>query len=205
MSQVTEHVKDSCAKANLEDEFSPDSKDCSAWKQLVEDNNIVVCTGTNLIAALKTNLVQLKSANLLIFDDCHRAAPGTGSEISHPYADIVSLVRWLGKEGTPEPRILGVTAAIAGTDCSDPGQLKVTISSMERAMHAKAQTSMLILTERFGCRPRQRVIRCDLEDNDPIGIDEEQAQLRQTMEGLLLRDYHFFLDCREQLIEQVSH
>ncbi|RUS80555.1 hypothetical protein EGW08_011695 [Elysia chlorotica] len=173
------------------------NKSYSLWQKLVEDNNIIVCTGANFLAALKNSLVELKNINLLIFDDCHCSVVE-----GHPYPCIVSQVKQLAVERIPEPRILGVTAAIAGTDCSDPDQLKTTISSMEYAMHAKAQTSMLILTERYGCRPQQQVIRCDLDDTDPIGISEEQSQLRQTMEGLLLSDYQFFIDSREQLIKQ---
>ncbi|GFS16252.1 endoribonuclease Dicer [Elysia marginata] len=195
-THVAEQEKDNCENTRQE---SQSCKHRSVWQQLVESNNIIVCTGTNFLEALENGFVLLKIVNLLIFDDCHHSV----SE-GHPYASIVSLVQQLDEEGIAEPRILGVTAAIAGTDCSDPDQLKITISSMESAMHAKAQTSMLILTERFGCRPRQKVIRCDLDDFDPVGIDEEQAQLRQTMEGLLLRDYHFFLDCREQLISQAG-
>ena len=197
--QSTEQEDDYYENTNGVNKSYSLSEHHSMWQKLVEDNNIIVCTGTNFFSALSSNIVQLININLLIFDDCHCSIT-----VGHPYACIVSLVRQLAEEGIPEPRILGVTAAIAGTDCSDPDHLKLTISSMESAMHAKAQTSMLILTERYGCRPQQQVIRCDLDDIDPVGISEEQAQLRQTMEGLLLRDYHFFLDCREQLIKQVS-
>ncbi|GFO41768.1 endoribonuclease dicer [Plakobranchus ocellatus] len=178
--------------------------DLSTWQQFVENNNIVVCTGAKFLAALKDNLVQLNDANLLIFDDCHRAVEREECDKPHPYADIVSLVKQMDTAGHVKPHILGVTAAIAGTDCSDPEQLRATISAMECAMHAQAQTSMLILTERFGCRPHQQVVCCDLDDVDPGGISEKQAELQQALEGILLRDYHFFLDCQEQLIKQAG-
>lgn len=164
------------------------------WHHLLQSNNILVCCGTIFLAAVQKNYVRLKNVNLLIFDECHKSVEME----RHPYAEIVGHVRTIPPD--EQPHILGVTASLAGTECSDPYKLQETIASMEKTMRAYAETSMLILSERFGCRPKESVVYCnDLE------IIDEQIKLRALLEDLLEHNYYFFNNCNICINDEVDN
>ncbi|KAH9519444.1 Endoribonuclease Dicer [Bulinus truncatus] len=182
--------------SSIEDsEKSPkEEKSLIDWHSLMDSNNILVCQGSAFLAALQNDYVHLKEVNLIVFDNCHRAVEVE----NHPYAEIVKGIKSLPM--SDQPHILGVTAAIAATDCSDPLKLKETISLMEEAMFAYAETSMLILSERFGCRPKECIIRCS--DND---LFEDHTSLNEQLEDILEQCYFFFSDCCIAVDDTVDH
>lgn len=168
--------------------------DLQEWTHLIETSNILVCHGPVFLEAVQKNYVRLKDINLLIFDDCHKSV-----EVEkHPYAEIVALVKCIPQND--QPHILGVTASVAGTECSDPFKLQETISAMEITMHAYAETSMLILSERFGCHPKESVVRCIEYE-----YDDEQMSLRTTLEDILEQNYYFFNNCQMPVNDEVDN
>ncbi|KAK6999788.1 endoribonuclease Dicer [Biomphalaria glabrata] len=169
-------------------------KSFNDWRSLMQSNNILVCLGTNFLYAIQRNYIQLKEVNLIIFDNCHNAVEVE----NHPYAAIVQGIKKLTK--SDRPHILGVTAAIAGTDCNDPEKLTRTISSMEETMFAYAETSMLILSERFGCRPKESIIRCG--DSE---LYDDHSSLKDLLEDILEQCYFFFSDCRISIDDAVDN
>nr|QOW64961.1 hypothetical protein [Lymnaea stagnalis] len=180
---------------DTQDEISGTQMSLQKWCRLVDSSSILVCSGHLFLTALCKNYIDLKEVNLLVFDNCHRAVEVE----NHPYKEIVNGIKSLPQK-SDQPHILGVTASIAGTDCSDPLKLQQTISEMEEAMFSYAETSMLILSERFGCRPKESVVQClDLE------LDDEQEVLKDTLEEMLEQNYYFFSDCRIAVDETVDN
>ncbi|CAL1533205.1 unnamed protein product, partial [Lymnaea stagnalis] len=180
---------------DTQDEISGTQMSLQKWCLLVDSSSILVCSGHLFLTALCKNYIDLKEVNLLVFDNCHRAVEVE----NHPYKEIVNGIKSLPQK-SDQPHILGVTASIAGTDCSDPLKLQQTISEMEEAMFSYAETSMLILSERFGCRPKESVVQClDLE------LDDEQEVLKDTLEEMLEQNYYFFSDCRIAVDETVDN
>ncbi|XP_012942349.1 endoribonuclease Dicer [Aplysia californica] len=163
------------------------------WREAMEINSILVCHGPVFRDALRHAFVKPTDVHLLIFDDCHRSVEVD----NHCYADIVSEVKILPDE--VQPHILGLTASIAGTECSNPGKLKETVHRMENTMNAYAETSMLILSERYGCRPKESIVKCKGED------DESQVLLQELLEDILEEHYIFFTNCRIAVDEQTDH
>ncbi|XP_059142137.1 endoribonuclease Dicer-like isoform X2 [Physella acuta] len=178
---------------SMENALGMEEQKLNEWRLLVENSNILLCRGSLFLSLLQKNLISLSEVNLLIFDDCHKSVEGK----DHPYVEIVKKVVAMPEGG--QPHILGVTSSIAGTECSDPVQLNRTISDMESALHAYAETSMLILSERFGCRPSESVIKCV-----DYGIDADQLALREMLEDILEQNYYFFTECCIAIDEKVD-
>ena len=165
------------------DSFSNKTDGQYLWKSAMESHHILVCHGLVFHHAITNNLLKLTDVNLVIFDDCHRCV----EEENHSYSKIVNLISHLPLDS--QPHILGLTAAIAGTECSDPAKLKDTIIRMEKELNAYAETSMLILSERYGCRPKESIIRCkNLDDNNPV-------LLHEMLEDILEENLVFFVNC----------
>ncbi|XP_048244529.1 serine-rich adhesin for platelets-like isoform X2 [Haliotis rufescens] len=139
--------------------------DLDDWKQedwLAEltEKQILVMVADVFHTALDNNFLPLSSLNLVIFDDCHLAVG------DHHYVHIMEHLS--PASGEEQPQILGLTAAILGSRCNDPYELRNAITSLEAMLHSRAETSMLVISERYGSRPKEVVYQC--EPTEPLDI-----------------------------------
>ncbi|XP_071079246.1 endoribonuclease Dicer-like isoform X2 [Haliotis cracherodii] len=130
------------------------------WLAELTEKQILVMVADVFHTALDNNFLPLSSLNLVIFDDCHLAVG------DHHYVHIMEHLS--PASGEEQPQILGLTAAILGSRCNDPYELRNAITSLEAMLHSRAETSMLVISERYGSRPKEVVYQC--EPTEPLDI-----------------------------------
>ncbi|XP_067682625.1 endoribonuclease Dicer-like [Haliotis asinina] len=130
------------------------------WLAELREKQILVMVADVFRTALDNNFLPLSSLNLVIFDDCHLAVG------DHHYVHIMDHLSPSSDE--EQPQILGLTAAILGSRCNDPSELRNAITSLEAMLHSRAETSMLVISERYGSRPKEVVYQC--EPVEPLDI-----------------------------------
>nr|KAG5691629.1 hypothetical protein BaRGS_023800 [Batillaria attramentaria] len=149
------------------------------WAEFVNTHNILVLPATVFLNCLVNRWLTLSSMNLLVLDNCHLAVG------DHAYVGIMSHVR---KSGDAAPHLLCLTASILGNESSNPDELASKIASLESVLHSKAETSMLVISERFGCRPKESIVECETYE-DTTGLGEE-------LSSILYSTWHFLSDCQ---------
>ena len=149
------------------------------WSAVFSSHNVLVLSAPAFLACLGDGHIPLTSINLLVLDDCHQA------EDDHAYVGIMGHVRQCSS--TP-PHLLCLTAAILSSECSDPGQLADRIAKLEATLQAKAETSMLVISERFGCRPKESMVQC--------GSDDDITGMGEQLSSILYSAWHFLEDCQ---------
>lgn len=152
------------------------------WSSALSSHHILVLSALTFLHCLDCGHLPLPALNLLVLDDCHKA---TGD---HAYVGIMSHVM---RCGGAAPHLLCLTAAILGSECTDPQELASRITALESTLNSKAETSMLVISERFGCRPKESVIECKADD-DVTGMGDRLA-------SILYSAWHFLEDCQVKL------
>lgn len=129
-------------------------------------------TGSSFLNLLSTEVLTMPMINLLIMDNCHMVLK------PHPYQDVMNIYKSVDQKSCP--RILGLTSNILEGNFQNPELLGNLITSLEEALQSTAETSSLVIPERYGIKPVERVIECaDYEDttglNDQLYIILESA------------------------------
>ena len=86
------------------------------------------------------------------------------------------------------PHLLCLTAAILASESNDPKDLASTIRNLESTLNSKAETSMLVISERFGCRPKESMIECEIYQDDTGMMDR--------LASILYPAWYFLDDCQ---------
>ncbi|KAK6181299.1 hypothetical protein SNE40_009182 [Patella caerulea] len=121
------------------------------WEEEFSSKHALVFTAEVLRDAFSQNCLSIPHINMLIFDDCHLAVG------DHAY---IKLMQHIEKYSPCKPHILGITASILGSRIPEPSKLKETIRNLETTLTCTAETSMLVISERFDSRPKELVVEC---------------------------------------------
>jgi hypothetical protein len=89
----------------------------------------------------------------LIFEDCHVVNKDP------IYAQILQRFKDTCTEW--KPRILGLTSSVTATRCQNPAELESTITTLESKLDAVAETSTLIMSQRYGIWPKEQIYTCE--------------------------------------------
>lgn len=128
-------------------------------------------TGSLFLELLKTEMVSLSVINLLIFNDCHLVLE------DHSYKHIMDV--YTSELSSAQPRILGLTSNILNMNMKTPECLGQFIDSIEKALQSVAETSSLVIPDRYGIKPNEKVVECaDYEDT--TGLNEQMYQLLES-------------------------
>lgn len=128
-------------------------------------------TGSMFLDLLKQGFVHLDSINLLIFNNCHKVLE------DHPYKHIMDI--YTRTQDSAQPRILGLTSNILDMNMKTPECLGQFIDSLEEALHSVAETSSLVIPDRYGIKPNEKILECaDYEDS--TGLNEQLYQLLES-------------------------
>ena len=157
LSQVIQHHTDLMVSKFHDDEGDQYEWSPSRWHQHLQGHHIIVMPPRLFSHLLQTRAVTTSQMNLVILDDCHLILQ------EHPYAEIMDHFRKPTDTVTKGsfPRILGLTSCFTSKKCRDPKELEVVITSLEKLLSAKAETATLVISERFGIRPKEEIIECE--------------------------------------------
>ncbi|ESP02872.1 hypothetical protein LOTGIDRAFT_111015 [Lottia gigantea] len=128
------------------------------WQEEFTSKHVLVFTAEVILDVLTQNSLPLPQINMLIFDDCHLAVG------DHSYVQIMHMI----ENEKVEPHVIGLTASILGSRIPEPHKLKHTITSLENIFHCTAETSMLVISERFDSRPTESVLQCFTDQSDEV-------------------------------------
>lgn len=123
------------------------------------------------LSLLKNAFITLDVVNLLILDDCHLILK------SHPYTEIMGIYK--SQDHIPRPRILGLTSNILEGKFQNPKLLDALITSLEEALQSVAETSSLVIPERYGIKPIECVTECD-DYEDMTGLNEKLYSILES-------------------------
>jgi endoribonuclease Dicer len=102
--------------------------------------------------------------NLLVLDNCHLVLK------PHPYIEIMEIYKSANE--SHRPRILGLTSNILDGKFQNPELLSDLIDSLEKSLLSVAETSSLVIPERYGIKPTERIIECnDYEDTTGLNVE----------------------------------
>lgn len=122
-----------------------------------------ILTGTQFLHLLVEGIVTMDMVNLLVLDDCHLVLK------PHSYTDIMDIYK--ATDEKCRPRILGLTSNILNGKFQNPDLLEDNINSLENCLLSVAETSSLVIPERYGIKPTERIIECnDYEDSTGLNV-----------------------------------
>ncbi|KAH3846058.1 hypothetical protein DPMN_088351, partial [Dreissena polymorpha] len=163
--------------------------DTIAWKKQLDCSGAIILTGSVFLQLLKRGVATFVDLNLVIFHNCHKVL-----EASHPYQHIMDLYR--DCPVTSQPRLLGLAPNILDGKYQTPKQLADLIASLEKALCSVAETTSLVIPERYGIKPREEVIECaDYEDKTGL-----KGELCELLEGSI----DFLDECNIQINEELD-
>ena len=128
-------------------------------------------TGSLFLEFLNSGFITLDVVNLLIFNDCHKVLG------DHPYKHIMDI--YTKAVPSIQPKILGLTSNILDMNMKTPKCLGKFIDALEEALQSVAETSSLVIPERYGIKPTETVIECD-DYEDTTGLNEQLYQILET-------------------------
>lgn len=160
------------------------------WHQEMVQNEAFIMTGVMFLKLLQGGLVSFDKINLLVLEDCHLVLQPT-----HPYQEIMQSYKAL--DISSKPRILGLTSNILEGKFQNPELLGGWINSLEEALQSVAETSSLVIPERYGIKPAERVIECnDYEDTTGLNV-----QLYALLESAI----DFLEECNIEINEELDN
>ncbi|XP_041353083.1 endoribonuclease Dicer-like [Gigantopelta aegis] len=148
------------------------------WQQEMGSHQVLIMTADACQFALENHHLSLSDISLLIIDDCHYAVD------NHSYIHIMKYT----EQCTNPPQILGLTTSILSSRCHDPHLLRNTITSLETTLHSRAETSMLVTSERYGSRPKEFVYECKSR--------EDSTGLVSKIGTIIENAIYFLHDCK---------
>ncbi|XP_060562889.1 endoribonuclease Dicer-like [Ruditapes philippinarum] len=134
------------------------------WRSEITRSEAFILTGTEFLRLLKEGIVTMEIINLLVLDNCHLVLK------PHPYIDIMEIYKSANE--SHRPRILGLTSNILDGKFQNPELLSNLIDSLEKSLLSVAETSSLVIPERYGIKPTERIIECnDYEDTTGLNVE----------------------------------
>ena len=158
------HTDLTVGKYTIDDDIESWERD--KWRDELAARQVLVMTSDVCQFALENNHVSLSDVSLLVIDDCHHAVD------DHSY---VHIMKYTERVADP-PQILGLTTSILNSRCHDPQLLRNTITALETTLHSRAETSMLVTSERYGSRPKEFVYECKTYE-DPNGLTSKMGTI----------------------------
>ncbi|KAL9089736.1 MAG: hypothetical protein Q9159_002383 [Coniocarpon cinnabarinum] len=102
------------------------------WFQLLQSNDIIVCTAEILHQCLMRSFINMRNINLLIFDEAHHAKK------SHPFARIMLEYYKDNPNHEHRPRIFGMTAS--PVDVQDKEDINQSARELEKLLQCQIAT-----------------------------------------------------------------
>ncbi|KAK3092704.1 hypothetical protein FSP39_006212 [Pinctada imbricata] len=168
LSQVIQHHTDLCVSKFYDDDGEQFKWNKEQWSDHVKSHHIIVMSPKLFCTMLSLNAIKASQLNLVIFDECHLILG------DHPYKDIMNHLKKSQDSDSKRkylPRILGLTSSFTSKKCRDPKELESSIISLERSLLSKAETATLVISERYGLKPKELVVKCEnYEDKTGISI-----------------------------------
>ncbi|KAK3597389.1 hypothetical protein CHS0354_040114 [Potamilus streckersoni] len=149
------------------------------WLQEINQCQCVVTTPEIFIKLLRSSIIIFPNISLLILDECHHVLE------DHPYNELMKRIDAYPKP--EQPRLLGLTASVLSSKIQNPSELESAILLLEEKLHSKAETFTLVISERYGIKPKELVIECD-DYVDRTGVYEE-------IEEILEHALYFLEEC----------
>ena len=149
------------------------------WLKEFEDNYVLVMTAKIFLDLLDNAKFKLSRANLLVFDECHRAKK------KHEYKRIMD---WFPKtDPDTHPKILGLTASVLDGKVR-PGMISTKIKDLESTLRSVCKTaSDLNEVEKCGAKPTEtwREYSSSNDLNDVANLEHEFRSLLDTLDAFL--------------------
>ncbi|KAL3873454.1 hypothetical protein ACJMK2_036569 [Sinanodonta woodiana] len=149
------------------------------WLQEINQCHCVVTTPDIFIKLLQSSVIIIPNINLLILDECHHVLE------NHPYNELMKRMDAYPK--SEQPRLLGLTTSVLSAKIHSPSELEKVILLLEEKLHSKAETFTLVISERYGIKPKELVIECE-DYEDRTGVYEE-------IEEILEHALYFLEEC----------
>ncbi|KAL4237619.1 Endoribonuclease Dicer [Mactra antiquata] len=159
------------------------------WETMIDSAEAFIMTGTIFLHVLNNDIISMEQVNLLILDNCHMILQ------THPYQDIMKIYKSVDQKSSP--RILGLTSNILEGNFQNPKLLGGFITSLEDALQSVAETSSLVIPERYGIRPNERIIECN-DYEDTTGLND---QLYAILENSIV----FMEECNIEINEDLDN
>ncbi|XP_052768714.1 endoribonuclease Dicer-like [Mya arenaria] len=189
IDQVTPFIKHPCDLAVAACKEA-DGWTIEQWKLLLDESQVLIIPCSVFLQLLSKKTISLDMINLLIFYDCNRVLTE-----AHPYQEIMQIYNNFQKENCP--RILGLTSNILEGRYQNPKLLDGLITSLEKALNSRAETASLVIPERYGIKPVERVIECpDYEDT---------TELNDQIYLLLENSIEFLEECNIEISEELDN
>ncbi|KAL5008233.1 hypothetical protein ScPMuIL_013814 [Solemya velum] len=163
------------------------NKDCVSqwsakeWKDQIFKCNVLIMPAEVFYDILSKKFILMSQINALIFDECHFV-----TKEDHPYSRIMHIFNSSSNQ-LVKPRILGLTSNILIGHSLHPGDLEKSVNSLEQKLHSTAETSTLVISERYGIRPKEVIVNCEGYE-DETGLCSELGTVLETA-------IHFLQDC----------
>lgn len=141
------------------------------WRLELRKTEAFILTGSTFLQLLNDGIVTMDIINLLIIDDCHLVLQ------DHPYSKIMDIYK--RADESSRPRILGLSSNMLEGKFQNPEILSALITSLEEAMQAVAETSSMVIPERYGIRPTERIIECN-DYEDTTGLNDQLYNILES-------------------------
>ena len=117
------------------------------WLKKFENNHVLVMTAKIYLDLLENAKIKLSQANLLVFDECHRAKK------KHEYKRIMDL--FPKTDPNMHPKVLGLTASVLDGKVK-PDMISTKIKELESTLRSVCKTaSDLNEVEKCGAKPTE--------------------------------------------------
>lgn len=173
--QIIQHHTDLQVSQHLNKENTADWT-IDNWQDLVSSNHILFMSSHVLDHVLHENILPPPDINVLIFEDCHVVNKDP------IYAQILQRFKDTCTEW--KPRILGLTSSVTATRCQNPAELESTITTLESKLDAVAETSTLIMSQRYGIWPKEQIYTCEKYEDTTGTIEQLENILLDALEFL---------------------
>ncbi|XP_052107136.1 endoribonuclease Dicer-like isoform X2 [Mytilus californianus] len=173
--QIIQHHTDLQVSQHLNKD-SIETMTTEKWQDLIKSNHILFLSSHVLNYVLQEDILHPSEVNVLIFEDCHVVNKDP------VYAQILQKMNDTSLEC--KPRILGLTSSVTATRCQNPADLESTISTLETKLDAVAETSTLIMSQRYGIWPKEQIITCEKYEDTTGLVDQLENILLDALEFL---------------------
>jgi endoribonuclease Dicer len=161
-----------------------------AWLEKFEKNHVLVMTAKIYLDLLDNAKLKLSQANLLVFDECHRAKK------KH---DFKRIMDWFARVPSQDhPRILGLTASVLDGKVK-PNMISEKIKDLEHTLRSVCKTaSDPMVVEKYGAKPTEslREYSSSKHLNDVAKLEHEFRSLLKPLHAFL-KDINFKVEIRD--------
>ena len=166
------------------------SRSQNDWLKDFENNHILVMTAKIYLDLLDSAKLNLSQANLLVFDECHRAKK------RHEYKRIMDCFANIPEQDS-HPRILGLTASVLDGKVSDH-MIPKKIRELESTLRSVCITaSDPNIVEKYGARPEGIPKEYSLSND---WIDDQNRKVQDQFHSIFNSLLAFLKDIKVEVI-----